>query len=194
MPNFTNHSKRRMKQRCGAGAKTAEILAKRAYSEGIKHSEARGELKKWMDREYLAHGTDDCRFYANKLYIFRKKDSLLITVLDAPLYLEQNIADFVDVKTYLTYKRNRIKRKRNPELKKALINDIQSRINNKINAYLKESNSDYSFLYIDENYKIVFTTSKKLNDTIDMQHQISYYIKEAYGLESTFQRIKKVAV
>ena len=190
MPNFTKHGKRRMKQRCGAGGKTATTLARRAYAEGITHAEARGELKKWMDKEYLIHGSNNCRFYANKLYIFIKRGELLITVLDAPLHIEQNLKRYVDTKVYLTYKRNRVKRKNNPELRKQYIADVEDIIREDIISFLKNNNINFDFMYIDESFKAVFYTTKKLRETTEMQNQIDEYINDKYGLKSRFERNK----
>ena len=56
MAVITNHAKRRMSDRADIGSKkSAEKNASRAFRDGIRHNEASGKLRRWMDGRFLKY-------------------------------------------------------------------------------------------------------------------------------------------
>ena len=94
MPNLTNHSIRRMRERIGVTKGAAKKHTKKVLENGIQHKDTIGELHSWMDREFLRYGTaNNMRYYAGNLYIF--SDLLLITVLKVKPEIEKNLSEYV---------------------------------------------------------------------------------------------------
>ena len=192
---ITNHSKKRANQRAGLTKNQVATMTKKAIEYGITHSEAKGSLKSWMDSEYLKDKTaNNCRLYANNLYIFH--NYTLITVLDAPLYYEQELYKYVkNLKIYITYKKNRIKNKKNQlELSKNILASIETEIINKINKKLNKINKSLDiekYQYYSMNYSsfqiIISYYGKNLPD---IQNQIHDYIKNEFGLDTQFKKNK----
>ena len=86
----TRHAKRRMKQRCGVGKKSADRMAEVVYEKGLKHSDLSGNLKKWVDSLYFRNKTaNQIRLYGDKAYIFH--NTKLITVIPIPDNLMQKV-------------------------------------------------------------------------------------------------------
>lgn len=80
---MTNHAKERTKKRIGLSKKNADKNAQKAYDFGIKHSDTKGSLHKYMDSLYLSHlNSNNTRIYNRKVYLFH--DKLCITVLNLP--------------------------------------------------------------------------------------------------------------
>lgn len=83
MPEISQHSEIRLKERCGLNKSSMKRMADRAYKYGVTHSEATGNLKKWMDRLYLSYErSNNTRLYGDKAYLFH--DNFLITVIQIP--------------------------------------------------------------------------------------------------------------
>lgn len=197
---LTNHSKKRANQRAGITKNQLNMMATRALKDGIKHSEATNELKSWMDAEYFKYETaNNCRFYANKLYIFH--NTILITVLDAPLYYEQNLRNYVaNIKIYIAYKRNRIKHKSNfNELSKTLLNEVMDEIAIAVRDYLNKSliNKDtFRYTYSHINYGgfqvVIKYTNMTTNDKEKYIPEINKYIKDTFGLDTAYKKQPKL--
>lgn len=49
----TKHAKERLKERCGLNDKSSERMAKIAYEKGLRHGDLTGNLKKWVDKQYM---------------------------------------------------------------------------------------------------------------------------------------------
>lgn len=82
-PKMTEHSYDMSKKRLGISKKAAEKEAEKALRYGLKHSETNGNLRKYLDKEYLAYGVaNNMRIYHRNLYIFA--GSRLITVIHLP--------------------------------------------------------------------------------------------------------------
>lgn len=80
---LTNHGSERLCKRGGLKKKSLERVANKALEKGIRHSEATGSLKKYLDKLYLTHRVaNNMRVYAGKVYLF--KENVLVTVLDLP--------------------------------------------------------------------------------------------------------------
>lgn len=91
----SEHAEKRLKERSGLNKKSVQKNAERAYSKGIKHSETKGNLNKYvcgLTNKYHKKGTD-IRIYGDKVFIFIRKQDIydpnmdyivLITVLQIP--------------------------------------------------------------------------------------------------------------
>lgn len=90
--NLTNHAKKRLKERCGISKGSASMMTERAYERGVPHNELTGELQKWVNFVYLTHKSAGylC-IYGSQLYVF--KNQALITVLNVPNELRDELAD-----------------------------------------------------------------------------------------------------
>lgn len=83
MPKISQHSEARLKERCGLNKSSMNRIADKAYKYGVTHSEATGNLKKWMDRLYLSYErSNNTRLYGDKAYLFH--NNFLITVIQIP--------------------------------------------------------------------------------------------------------------
>lgn len=86
----TKHAKERMKERCGLNEKSVDRMAKIAYKKGLKHRDLTGNLKKWVDGQYLKNRTaNQIRLYGDKAYIFQNEK--LITVIQIPHNLVKEV-------------------------------------------------------------------------------------------------------
>ena len=193
MPVLTNHCKRRAKQRAGVTKNTLTTIASRAFQEGIRHSEAIGSLRNWMNSEYLKYkSANNCRLYANKLYIFH--NDILITIINAPLCFERDLYHYVkSLKIYLRYKRNRLKRKKNyGELSKHLLeevyNDVYTDVQSYINSICKDKKYIFETIYPYSFCVIIDYNNKKLDD--ELASKIKKHIHKKFGLDTQFKRVK----
>jgi hypothetical protein len=79
----TCHAKERVKERLGISKKLTSKIADKALKHGVKHFNAKGKLKKYMDSLYLNNKkANNITIYNREVYIF--KDLILITVLNLP--------------------------------------------------------------------------------------------------------------
>ena len=91
---ISNHGKMRMKQRCGLNKKSCERIAKKAFEEGIRHSETTGRLNKWISSLYFkSKKANNIRLYGDKAYIF--SDEVLVTVIQIPNNLKKDMKSMV---------------------------------------------------------------------------------------------------
>ena len=83
----TNHAEKRFKQRVGLPKKACQKHAERAYNEGIKHVDVKGNAGKYLDRLYLEYRTaNQLRVYGEFVYLFNNRT--LVTVLKLPQNLK----------------------------------------------------------------------------------------------------------
>lgn len=83
---ITNHSEKRIKERTGLSKKQSDKLALNALEHGITHREAKGNLKKYLDKLFLSHGkANNMRVYNQKVFLFDR--NTLITVINLPTNL-----------------------------------------------------------------------------------------------------------
>lgn len=107
---ITKHGVKRTKERVGLSKKIADKNAQKALDLGVKHSETKGSLKKFMDALYLKYkNSNNTRIYNRKVYLFHGR--VLITIINLPnkfsaaadkiqkRKLEQLTKDQVEVKT-----------------------------------------------------------------------------------------------
>lgn len=77
---ITGHAYDRMKERLGLGKKAAKRNAQIAYDKGMRHTDTRSRLKRFLDKEYLEYrNANNMRVYGENVYMFRGKT--LITVI-----------------------------------------------------------------------------------------------------------------
>ena len=92
--DVTNHAKERIKERCGFNSKASERMAKKAFEEGIKHSQTKGNLNKWVTSLYFKNKkANNIRLYGDKAYIFY--DDVLITVIQIPTNLVKDFKKMI---------------------------------------------------------------------------------------------------
>jgi hypothetical protein len=78
---ISEHGRERVEERVGISGGGVDRLTARAWERGLHHAEATGPLRRYMDREFLRHGTaGNMRVYADKLWLFDVA-ATLITVL-----------------------------------------------------------------------------------------------------------------
>lgn len=91
---ITKHASKRMKERCGIGKKTQEKVVKRAFNDGIKHSETKGNLNKWITSQFFKNtNANNMRLYGETLYVFA--GDTLITAIPVPSSLRKNMMQMV---------------------------------------------------------------------------------------------------
>ena len=82
---LTRHGKKRIRERVGVGKSEKKIarVAKIAYERGLKHSELKGTLRRYVDRMYMNyHYGNNVRIYNSQVWIFQ--NDRLITVKPIP--------------------------------------------------------------------------------------------------------------
>ena len=90
----SNHAKMRMKQRCGLNAKSCERIARKAFEEGICHSQTKGQLNKWVTCLYFKNeDANNIRLYGDKAFIFCGE--VLVTVIQIPNELKKNMQSMI---------------------------------------------------------------------------------------------------
>lgn len=142
MAKITKHAKKRLKERTNLQSK-AEMQKNlhRALKFGIRHNEAEGILKKWMDKIYLKYKiADDIRIYNGFIYIFNHGN--MITMYPVPQNINENLEQCVDAGTYSRYiklnvisakhkqrkQQTRLKEKQTQFREKVLLDDIMEYI------------------------------------------------------------------
>ena len=79
----SRHAEKRMRERCGLNRKAVERMAQKAFDKGIKRSQTKGNLNKWVTGLWSRNkSADNIRLYGDKVYIFC--DNVLVTVMQIP--------------------------------------------------------------------------------------------------------------
>jgi hypothetical protein len=72
-----------VKDRLGLSKKLAKKKGQEALDYGLRHSEVKGHLRRFIDKTYLAKRTaDNIRIFNQKVYLF--DSNVLITVINLP--------------------------------------------------------------------------------------------------------------
>lgn len=83
MVTVSKHAEKRLKERCGLNKRSVKRMADKAFTDGIRHSDTRGRLNKWVTSLYFYNQTaNNIRLYGDKAYIFA--GSTLVTVIQIP--------------------------------------------------------------------------------------------------------------
>lgn len=93
--HVTEHAKKRLKERNGLNNKSIDRIAEKALNEGIRHSQTKGNLNKWISKQFFYnHSASNIRLYGDKAYLFTK-DNILITVLQIPHSLIKDMKNMI---------------------------------------------------------------------------------------------------
>lgn len=79
----SRHAYERLHERCGLSRKAATRMSEKAFYTGMKHSDTRGQINRWITSLYFNNkNANNIRLYGNFAYIFCNK--ILVTVLEIP--------------------------------------------------------------------------------------------------------------
>lgn len=79
----SRHAYERLHERCGFSRKAATRMAEKAFYIGMKHSDTKGQINRWITSLYFNNkNANNIRLYGNFAYIFCNK--ILVTVLEIP--------------------------------------------------------------------------------------------------------------
>lgn len=79
----SRHAYDRLHERCGLSRKAATRMAEKAFYIGMKHSDTKGQINRWITSLYFNNkNANNIRLYGNFAYIFC--DKILVTVLEIP--------------------------------------------------------------------------------------------------------------
>ena len=79
----SRHAYERLHERCGLSRKAATRMAEKAFYTGMKHSDTKGQINRWITSLYFNNkNANNIRLYGNFAYIFCNK--ILVTVLEIP--------------------------------------------------------------------------------------------------------------
>lgn len=91
----SKHAEERLKERCGFNKKACERMAQKAFDEGIRHSQTKSRLHKWVTSVYFQNiKANNIRLYGDKAYIFC--GDTLVTVLQIPLDLVRDMKSMIE--------------------------------------------------------------------------------------------------
>ena len=80
---MTNHGVKRAKERVGLPKRALERNAEKAFTEGLKHSDLTGSIKRYVDALYFKkEKAGNIRIYCGRVYIFCGNN--LVTVFYLP--------------------------------------------------------------------------------------------------------------
>lgn len=79
----SRHAYERLHERCDLSRKAATRMAEKAFYTGMKHSDTKGQINRWITSLYFNNkNANNIRLYGNFAYIFCNK--ILVTVLEIP--------------------------------------------------------------------------------------------------------------
>lgn len=94
MIEISKHAFKRLSERSGLSKKAAQRIAERAFTQGITHSETKGNLNKYVTSLYFNNTkANNIRLYGDKAYIF--VGETLVTVLQIPSNLTKDMKRLV---------------------------------------------------------------------------------------------------
>ena len=71
----SRHAYERLHERCGLSRKAATRMAEKAFYIGMKHSDTKGQINRWITSLYFNNkNANNIRLYGNFAYIFCKKN------------------------------------------------------------------------------------------------------------------------
>ncbi len=90
---ITDHAYERAKERLSLSKSSFERFAEKSYSEGIKHSDTKGTLNKYITKIWSQYKTaNNVRIYGEIVFLFY--DNTLITVYQIPSNLKKYVKVF----------------------------------------------------------------------------------------------------
>lgn len=92
--DISRHAAERLKERCGLNKKACERMVQKAFYEGIRHSQTKGRLNKWVTGLYFKNqSANNIRLYGDKAYIFCGET--LVTVIQIPVGLMKDFKEMI---------------------------------------------------------------------------------------------------
>ena len=86
----SKHAEKRLRERCGLNNKSLNRMVNKAFASGIKHSDTKGKLCKWVTSLYFNNQqANNIRLYGDKAFIFC--DNILVTVIQIPSSLRNDM-------------------------------------------------------------------------------------------------------
>lgn len=83
-----------MKERCGFAKKSQDRMAKKAFEQGIAHSQTKGRLNKWITSLYFKNRqANNIRIYGDQAYIFCEE--VLVTVIPIPANIKKDLKNMI---------------------------------------------------------------------------------------------------
>jgi hypothetical protein len=80
---ITDHAFQRAKERMGFDRKATERIAMKAFVAGKRHTQCKGQLKKYLDTLYLQYQVaNNMRVYGEAIYLFA--NNRLVTIYNLP--------------------------------------------------------------------------------------------------------------
>lgn len=87
---ITDHAYDRAKERLSWKPGVLDKMTEKAYLEGIKHKDTKGQLNKYITKIWFKHkNANNIRIYGENIYLFC--DNILVTVYQLPGNLRQYI-------------------------------------------------------------------------------------------------------
>lgn len=91
---ITRHAEQRMRERLGLNKKSIERIAQKAFDYGVKHSDTKGNLNKWISKIWNNNkNADNIRIYGDMIYIFC--ENTLVTTFHIPRNLAKNMDSMI---------------------------------------------------------------------------------------------------
>lgn len=88
--HITEHAYERAKERLSWNTKVLDKMAEKAYNEGIKHADTKGQLKKYVDKIWFKHKVcNNIRIYGENIFLFG--NNRLITIYQLPNELRKHV-------------------------------------------------------------------------------------------------------
>ncbi len=102
MPRISKHGLKRIEERLGASKDAAKKNISKAFKHGVTHKEAKGALKKWLDKKYLSYPqSTNLRVFRGNLYVFYY--DTLITVFSIPENIKHSMESNMTPEAYARY-------------------------------------------------------------------------------------------
>lgn len=87
---ITRHAEKRLAERSGLNRSAMQRMCNRAFYNGVKHSDTRGRLNKWVTSLYFRNTkANNLRLYGDKVFIF--SGNTLVTVMQIPNNLKKDL-------------------------------------------------------------------------------------------------------
>lgn len=94
---ISNHAYKRLHERSGLNRKASARLAERVLERGYRTYQLHGRLGKWVKERSEKDTCCDCIVYGDKLFIFKGKRTVLVTVIQIPSSLTKNMKEYISI-------------------------------------------------------------------------------------------------
>lgn len=91
--SITDHAYQRAKERLSISKKSVDRLADSAFENGIRHSDIKGQFKRYIDKLYFQYKTaNNIRIYGEIIFLFA--NNTLITLYQVPQEFRKTLKNF----------------------------------------------------------------------------------------------------